>query len=51
MKQISGTYSEIELVKSDSDRDQATAAHGTGVKLNSREWDGAVEQMHDNVRR
>jgi hypothetical protein len=37
MKQTSGKYSEIELVKSDSAQDEDNRDAGTGVKMNTRE--------------
>ena len=45
MKQTSGKYSEIELVKSDTppDADDGSAPHS--VKLNSREWDETVQKF------
>jgi len=45
MKQTSGKYSEIELVRSDSAPDEEN--HGTepGLKMNSREWDENVQKL------
>ncbi len=45
MKQTSGKYSEIELVRSDraQEKDNRGAEHG--VKMNSREWDETVQKL------
>jgi N-acetylneuraminic acid mutarotase len=45
MKQLSGDYSEIEFVKSDSS--DGASNHGTerAVRLDSREWDQAVQTL------
>jgi hypothetical protein len=45
MKQTSGKYSEIELVKGDSSLGQDSGGGGHGVKLNSREWDETVQRL------
>src|ERR1700681_2551409 len=45
MKQTSGKYSEIELVKSDSTQGEDNRDAGHSVKLNSREWDEAVRKL------
>ena len=46
MKQLSGKYSEIELVRSDSVRhERYRSAWSIGVKLNSREWDETVQKL------
>jgi Kelch motif. len=45
MKQNSGRYSEIELIKSDSDREQGNRQAEPGVKLNSQEWDESVQKL------
>ena len=45
MKQISGTSSEIEFVKSDSGQDQDNRRAELGVKLNSQEWDEKVQKL------
>jgi len=45
MKQTSGGYSEIELVKSDRSHEQATRAVQPGVKLNASEWDETVQKL------
>jgi hypothetical protein len=45
MKQTSGKYSEIELVKSDSAQDEDNRDAGTGVKMNTREWDENVQKL------
>ena len=39
MKQLSGNYSEVELVKRDSRK------NGQGLKLNAREWDETVKRL------
>jgi hypothetical protein len=44
-KQTSGTYSEIELVRSDSPPDKAIPGAGHGVRLNSFEWDKTVQKL------
>src|SRR2546430_3179690 len=45
MKQTSGTYSEIALVRSDQEQDaeEPSAAHGR--TLNHREWDNALKKV------
>ena len=45
MKQISGKYSEIELIKSDGSHEAATRSPEHAVKLNSREWDETVQRL------
>ena len=45
MKQTSGKYSEIELVKSDSAQDEENRGAEPGVKMNSREWDENVQKL------
>jgi hypothetical protein len=45
MKQTSGKYSEIELVRSDSGEEEANHGAEPGVKLNSREWDENVQKL------
>jgi len=45
MKQTSGKYSEIELVKSDTPRDADDGSAPHSVKLNSREWDETVQKF------
>jgi N-acetylneuraminic acid mutarotase len=45
MKQTSGTYSEIELVRSDSPCEEASRGAEHGVKLNSHEWDETVQKL------
>jgi hypothetical protein len=44
MKQLSGKYSEVELVKSDSTQGEDKRSVGS-VKLNSREWDETVQKL------
>ncbi len=45
MKQFSGKYSETELVKSDSSQGAANRDAERAVKLDSREWDQAVQTL------
>ncbi len=45
IKQLSGKYSEIELVKSDSTRGEDNGALGHIVKLTNREWDETVQKL------
>jgi len=45
MNQLSGKYGEIELVKSDSAHETANSAAGHAMKLNSRQWDEAVQKL------
>ncbi len=45
MKHISGTYSEIEFVRSDSSREEASRGAEHDVKLNSHEWDETVQKL------
>jgi hypothetical protein len=45
MKQTSGTYSEIELVRSDSAQEEENRGAKTGLKMNSREWDENVQKL------
>jgi N-acetylneuraminic acid mutarotase len=45
VKQLSGKYSEIELVKGDGAHEAATRSPEHGVKLNSREWDETVQRL------
>jgi hypothetical protein len=45
MKQTSGTYSEIELIKSDSAQDEDKSGAENGLKLNSHEWDQNVQKL------
>jgi N-acetylneuraminic acid mutarotase len=45
MKQTSGKYSEIELVKSDSAQDKDNRGAEHALKLNSREWDETVQKL------
>jgi N-acetylneuraminic acid mutarotase len=44
MKQLSGKYSEVELIKSDSTQGEDKRSVGS-VKLNSREWDETVQKL------
>jgi N-acetylneuraminic acid mutarotase len=45
LKQLSGKYSEIELVKSDNAQAGASRGGEHGLRLNSREWDEGVEKL------
>jgi hypothetical protein len=45
MKQTSGTYSEIELVRSNRSRREVSRGAGQTVELNSRHWDEAVQKL------
>jgi len=45
MNQLSGNYSEIELIRSDGGHGQNRRAIGHGVQLNSREWDETVQKL------
>ena len=45
MKQLSGKYSVIEFVKSDSAQDDESRVAEPGLKLNSREWDENVQKL------
>src|SRR6266508_840396 len=45
IKNISGKYSEVELVGSYSAQDEASRRAEHGPKLNRQEWDGAVQKL------
>src|SRR6266404_5258493 len=45
MKQLSGTYGEIELIRSESEHDKANRSPARGIKLNRREWDETVQKF------
>ena len=45
MKQTSGMYCEIDLVRSDSPPEEANRGAGHAVRLNSREWDETVQEL------
>src|SRR6266550_8684514 len=45
MKQTSGKYREIELVRSDRSREGASRGAEHGVKLNSHQWEQTVEKL------
>src|SRR5260370_42653989 len=45
MKQTSGKYSEIELVKSDSAQDEENHGAEISVRMNSDEWDKNVQKL------
>src|SRR5437588_10584903 len=50
MKQTSGMYTEIELVKSDSAYERDSGSAERGVKLTSREWDESVGKLTEQFR-
>src|SRR5262249_51625436 len=45
MKQLSGKYSEIELVRSDNAEDQGNRRPQHAMKVNQREWDESVQRL------
>lgn len=45
MKQLNGTYSEVEFVKSGSRYQETTRSGGHSVKLNCHEWDETMEKL------
>src|SRR5262249_45358405 len=45
MKQLSGDYSESELIRSDTGHAQSRNALGHGVQLDSREWDETIQNL------
>ncbi len=45
MKQTTGKYSEMELIKGDSARGEENLGTETSLKLNSREWDENVKKL------
>ena len=45
MKQLSGTYREIEFVKTDSLHRRTEYAAGESVKLNSQQWDQTTQKL------
>ena len=45
MKQASGKYSEIELIRSDGTQDEHKSEAEHGPKLNSREWDETQQRL------
>jgi hypothetical protein len=45
MKLTSGTYSEIELIRSDSAQDEENRAAKPAVKITSSEWDEEVQKL------
>ena len=45
MKQTSGTYSEVELVRNDNGLDEKNRGAEATVKLNSRDWDENVQKL------
>src|SRR4029453_8656041 len=45
MKQLSGKYDKIELVRTDSASEKDNRAAGPRVKLSSREWDETIQKL------
>jgi N-acetylneuraminic acid mutarotase len=45
IKQLSGNYSEVELVKSDRAHEKSDQGNGRRLQLNSREWDKTVQKL------
>ena len=45
LKQTSGKYSEIELVRSDSAQNEENRSAEPGLKMNGREWDENVQKL------
>src|SRR6516162_2870732 len=45
MKQLSGNYNEIELIKSDFGHEEHSGGPGHGVPLDSGEWDETVQTL------
>ena len=45
MKQLSGNYSEIELVKADGGKGEAINGTKSGLKLDGRKWDEMVQKL------
>jgi hypothetical protein len=45
MKQTSGTYTEIELVRSDNPQDKHDLGAEPGLKMSGREWDENVQKL------
>ena len=45
MKQTSGTYSEVELVRNDNGLDEENRGAEAGAKLNSRDWGENVQKV------
>ena len=45
MKQTSGTYSEVELVRNDNGLDEENRGAEATAKLNSRDWDENVQKL------
>ena len=45
MKQLSGKYAEIQLLKSDNSHEAPNPAAEHGINLNSREWDETVHKL------
>src|SRR5882757_8281304 len=45
MKQLSGSYSEVELIRTESPHEENRRALRRAVQLNSREWDETVQKL------
>jgi hypothetical protein len=45
MKQLSGSYGEIEFIRSVGEREETRPLLGRGVQLNSGEWDETVQKL------
>jgi len=45
MKQLNGTYREVEFIKSDSSRHRGERVAAQGVKLNRQQWDEAAQKL------
>ncbi len=50
MKQLSGTYSEIELIRSGGEHDEADRSRGHGITLNGHDWDETVRKVGTTFR-
>jgi len=50
MKQLSGKYSEVEVVKTNPSDDQNTLRPREAIKLNSRQWDETVQSLAATIR-
>ena len=45
MKQLSGNYSEIQLIRRDNRHEEKSSAVRQAMQLDSREWDEAVQKL------
>ena len=45
MKQLSGKYSEIELIRGDSGQEEESRGTDPGLRLNRREWDENLQKL------